>query len=87
MTTKQSISELEYAKGILSGLLNFSIRSGLVVGDGCSDCPDSLPKEYTSPAFRCRCGYEHALTVAIQCIDAVRSSQATEKEPVKAPLK
>jgi transcriptional regulator with XRE-family HTH domain len=70
MSTSIPISQLEYAKGVLSGLLNFSIRSGLVVGDGCAACPEAMPEEYASPALRCRCGYEHALSVAIRCIDA-----------------
>lgn len=61
--------QLAYAKGTLSGLLNFSIRSGLTVGAGCESTASS-PKD-ADPAFRCRCGYEHALDVAIRCIDIV----------------
>lgn len=60
--------QLEYAKGLLSGLLNFSIRSGLIVGDG-----ERGGELYTDadkdPALRFRDGYEHALEVAISCID------------------
>lgn len=62
-------SELEYAKGVLSGLLNFSIRSGLTVGDGCGSCGENIPETERTPAYRCRCGYEDALRTAIRCID------------------
>jgi hypothetical protein len=63
------VNQLEYAKGLLSGLLNFSIRSGLFIGDGCASCGEARPESETSPALRCRGGYEHALEVAIRCID------------------
>ena len=75
------LDQLRYAKGMLSGLLNFSIRSGLIVGDGCLQCGTNIPAADSSPAYRCRCGYEHALEVAIRCID----DEIAKKEAVTPP--
>lgn len=74
------LDQLEYAKGTLSGLLNFSIRSGLVVGDGCIvACRENIPATESSPAYRCRCGYEHALEVALRCTeDAIARKQMNQ---------
>lgn len=64
------LNQLEYAKGVMSGLLNFSLRSGLFHGDGTLVVDKDIPETDTSPTYRFRCGYEHALEVAIRCIDS-----------------
>ncbi|MBM6871180.1 hypothetical protein [Pseudoflavonifractor phocaeensis] len=77
-TERLSFETLEYAKGTLSGLLNFSLRSGLF----CCDGMPQLDPEYTdrekNPHFRCRCGYEAALETAIRCIEFVVSRKKEE---------
>lgn len=74
------MGQLRYAKGVLSGLLNFSIRSGLTLGDG-----ERGGEGYTDadrdPAMRFRSGYEHSLEVAIRCIE----DEIARKEAVKPP--
>ncbi len=78
-TSRIPEGQLRYAKGVLSGLLNFSIRSGLIVGDGCERCGAHITDADSDPAKRCRCGYEHALEVAIRCIDE-EIARTEEKE-------
>lgn len=83
--SKIPLDQLWYAKGTLSGLLNFSIRSGLVVGDGCLQCGANVPTIESSPAYRCRCGYEHALEVAIRCIDDEIAKKEASTPPSAEP--
>lgn len=68
------MTELEYTKSILAGLLSFSQRSG-AVEDGCDTCADKSPKH------GCRCGYEYALQIAIRCVDAEMEREEAVKPP------
>lgn len=79
-TERLSFQTLEYAKGTLSGLLNFSLRSGLMCCDGMPKLNQDYSEEDKNPFFRCRCGYEAALQTAIMCIERVRQEKILEAD-------
>lgn len=80
VTERLSFDNLEYSKGTLSGLLNFSIRSGLFCCDGMPQLDPDFDEKDKNPFYRCRCGYEAALQTAIMCIEHVRNEKILDAQ-------
>ena len=78
ITESLSFDTLECAKGTMSGLLNFSQRSGLLACAGMPQLDPELKERDKNPFYRCRCGYEAALRVAIMCIEHVFEEKKLE---------
>lgn len=79
-TERLSFDNLEYSKGILSGLLNFSLRSGLFCCDGMPQLDPDFEEKDKNPHFRCRCGYEAALQTALMCIEHVTNEKKLDAQ-------